>query len=302
MLSLINDVDCNTNVSIFNNGKNIFNVKYGDILNISCHANNIIVIPYYHNGTLLKLFDQKNISHDPSFIQSFETDNEIDICFLGKSVLPNIKHAIYLRYENDINEPQKLFYKILKFMDNKNIINGANLYLSTFGVNNGIRYYNVSLTLFYGIKSHIIDDLSLIHKLNNITVMVPFDNGKNKSIIYLMSLVTYFNKTLNENDCIICLENKAVILLSCGHRILCYECMKKIKRDNNICPLCRKFISYFCECIQVIKIDNKCCENNKLQLICLPCCHYNTACSSCDINDTCYYCHLSAKKYVYYDC
>lgn len=302
MLSLTDNISESSKVSVQINNKNFVNIYYGNILEVPINGiNNIIMIPNYRNGLLYKLFNEKNLACNASFQQVFETDNEIDTCYLGKSELINIHHVIYFEYETLIDDPSKLFENIFKFMDNKNIINNVNLFIPTFGVNNGIRYFNVSLTLFYGIKSHINDENSLIHKLNEINVVTPYDGGKNKAIIYLMSLFTYYNTTLTEDDCMICLENKAIILLPCGHRILCFDCMKKIRNDNSICPLCRKDFVTYVECIKVNETNISCCDNSeKIKNICLPCCHSYSICTACNNDDICFYCKNKGKQYIFY--
>lgn len=301
MFKLAENITQTSHATIEHNGKEIFKTMYGDILNLPNDSNdNVIVIPYYSHGLLYKLFMEKSLLINSSFVQTFDDDPEILTCFLGKSIIPNIKHVVYFDYQTLLKYPEKLFYNIFKFMSNKNILENTNLYIPTFGVNNGLRYYNVSLILYNGIKYHIHTDESLIHKLNKIIIMSPYENGKNKAIKYLMSLMTYYKISENENDCLICLENKSIILLPCGHRILCYDCAKKIRYDNNICPICRTSFNYFEECINVINVNAACCLNDKQKTICLPCGHYNTACVSCDTPDKCSACKQGATKHLFY--
>ena len=46
----------------------------------------------------------------------------------------------------------------------------------------------------------------------------------------------------NRTRCVICLDAKrSVVLLPCGHQVLCVACAEKLKNDE--CPLCRQAIT-----------------------------------------------------------
>ena len=49
--------------------------------------------------------------------------------------------------------------------------------------------------------------------------------------------------TLNEKECLICLEQDAdAILMDCGHGGVCYNCALEIWKASSECHLCREKI------------------------------------------------------------
>lgn len=49
----------------------------------------------------------------------------------------------------------------------------------------------------------------------------------------------YKEKIIEQNECIICIENKLqIVFVPCGHICSCVECSKRL----NQCPICRKNI------------------------------------------------------------
>lgn len=84
----------------------------------------------------------------------------------------------------------------------------------------------------------------------NINKKYKIQNKKNDETLNKMYTRLYINKLIkdNQNDCTICfdkfMKNENIIHLSCNH---CYhhECCKKWKKESNICPYCRKFISSY---------------------------------------------------------
>jgi len=52
--------------------------------------------------------------------------------------------------------------------------------------------------------------------------------------------------SIQNNECTVCFEKGVVdtILIPCGHQIMCHNCSLEIKRNQNICPICRKKIVY----------------------------------------------------------
>ena len=67
---------------------------------------------------------------------------------------------------------------------------------------------------------------------------------------------------MENNKCCICYENiKIRVILSCGHMEYCYECVKKIDKNNIIrCALCRN------ENITTLTNSIKLIDNNKFSI------------------------------------
>ena len=53
--------------------------------------------------------------------------------------------------------------------------------------------------------------------------------------------------TEKNNECIICFENpKEVVIIPCGHLIMCALCSYKVRKKYEECPKCRQQIEDYC--------------------------------------------------------
>jgi uncharacterized membrane protein YkvA (DUF1232 family) len=94
-----------------------------------------------------------------------------------------------------------------------------------------------SINVFLSLKNELIE---LNEKKNEISIenVISFDGDEKLKVIE--KLIKEKEELLDQNLCIICLENKRNIIFDdCSHMIVCDFCSDKI---NNICPCCRKLI------------------------------------------------------------
>ncbi len=64
------------------------------------------------------------------------------------------------------------------------------------------------------------------------------------AIVTSLSNMTDVKTSNDKNQCIVCLENeKIVVFISCGHRLLCASCTKTMYDKTKTCPTCRKSIT-----------------------------------------------------------
>lgn len=72
-------------------------------------------------------------------------------------------------------------------------------------------------------------------KENNITI---------NSDIVLLNNISIIGDIPDE--CVICMEKKCNVVLSCRHNVICKKCfLQMIKNKLNKCPICRKYFSYY---------------------------------------------------------
>lgn len=292
--------------SLTYNGSTLLTVKYGDLFTPEVHDNNVILIPNFYDGVLYNLYMRILRTNGITFTYTLLNHGIVIGPGFGR-----VKTVLLVEYNLSTNvDPSDFYTNLFKCLDEKNLLDGAKIYVPTFGVKNNVSYYNSALSIFFGIKAHIIDETSLIHKTLGITVLTPYSpECENRAITHLFNMLRYEKKKQNEDltgksddECVICLMNKAYILLSCGHRIMCVSCFK---RNNNLCPICKAVISSHNECVTKIKVIDDCCGENKKKLkkINLPCGHYESCCDQCDQNSVgvCFTCKAPSKSVLMYE-
>jgi len=83
------------------------------------------------------------------------------------------------------------------------------------------------------------------------------ENCSKCNIGYIQNLIANKN-IINNNECVICLEDdKQSIELDCKHTMH-IECLNKwIAQNNNTCPMCRDYINKCCECDGLLQIEKE---------------------------------------------
>lgn len=85
------------------------------------------------------------------------------------------------------------------------------------------------------LKHKIINEAS-----NERTKLYDYFNIKKREIRRLT--MSKYNEA--ENDCIVCYNKitEKIIIIPCGHTIVCAICLNTIMETTNICPICREYI------------------------------------------------------------
>jgi hypothetical protein len=281
---ILPDVNANSSETVSINGVGI-TVMFSDIFTLQ----GVVVIPYFWDGLLFGLMREKNIPPEGTAPIEYPpyTDSIVEI----PSYLDGIGKFILYHYNNTNHRLESDFETI-----GSKCTAGNTLIIPTFGARNGVSFFNVASRIFYSLVSCLTMDTSELRKLSAIIIATPFDQSQDSSstrvIKHLFNLITIYEKTVNEPQCIICRDMKRNVILSCGHRIACARCMLDIGQHHSRCPLCNAPITSIYPCYTVADMtDTPCGEGHtKAQKIFVPCGHYNVCCLACESQ------HLSAQK------
>lgn len=243
-------------------------------------GNTNLVIPYFEDGMLFTKMKEINKIPEGHNIDSLLTQENV-VRF--PSYVTGINQFILYRYDKTMNHWEQDLEKIATLCQD-----GSILVLPTLGVRNGVSFFDSASRIFYGILACFSNENSPMKKFSKIIVTTKFSENQNQSgvrtIKHLFNLLTIYQKTKDEPECVVCCDMKRSVILNCGHRILCARCTLDIRRQNSgLCPLCKTQITRVYPCYTVTDVINTpCCGKPKSGTICVPCGHYNATCHDCD--------------------
>jgi len=241
----------------------------------------VVVIPYFWDGLLFKMMREKNLP--PEGVEDVLFQQNTEQIIETPSYIAGIEKFILYHYDKDSHRLEDDFETMARLCSP-----GSKLIFPTFGVRNGVTFFNVASRIFYSMISCLTSETSELKKLGGITIATPFDQSQDSSstrvIKHLFNLITIYEKTVNEPQCIICRDMRRNVILNCGHRIACARCILDIGQSHSRCPLCNVPITSIYPCYTVTDmISCPCGEGHtKAGKIFVPCGHYNVYCSECE--------------------
>lgn len=249
----------------------------------------IVVIPYFADGLLFNTLKQRNKP-----LEGTEITYPMSSIGAIPSYINGIARFLLYRYDRTKHRLEEDFECLGQLCQL-----GDTLVLPTFGTRNQVSYYDVASRIFYGLISCLTVDTSSLRRLTEIIITTPFDNDQDSSstrvIKHLFNLMTIYEKTVNEPECLICQDMKRSVIFNCGHRIACTRCVLDISKTHNVCPVCQTPITSAYPCYAVTDMSSQPCQcvspdRPKLGHIFVPCGHYNATCSACEQQ------HLETRK------
>lgn len=265
--------------------------KFGNIFDSSNdNANTIICIPNITDGVLYRLAWSMN-----GRLIASKTDEAPYASLAVDCNIPNVDSIVLFNYSHTVEKWSDTFESIgsvLKLSTTKPNI----LVVPTFGVNNGISFYDSALGIFMGLRSALSTSQKL-SQLDEIHVVTLYSRNMNDSscrtighLRSMMNLYTKYDKN-GAIECMICTTEHANILYNCGHMVVCQSCDKQLVSVYGYnCMCCQANVIERFKCAPIVEINQLCCskslvdKDKKKRLTYVPCGHSQLLCNDCEID------------------